>query len=378
MKIWFGDQHLFGRIMITYYNPHLGTIDGYRLVAERAPTIEYPWEHDPDVIIVSFKPNVRLHTDIPLLRLEALSANGNLDPISGKASYRYDFEMPMSLSDLTDTIAQSTFMLARPAETHPSIPVWPPRRIPSSQRVMSIGRDLLPGRRRASAQAQMLTFNQTFTGVQKPRSRKEINEQAFRIRHWMQTVPGHRGEPLQISTYATLDPTLYTPTDTRPFRGIWVGDYSAHGCEFILLNQPDAEEPFDESAIVKQSDETREQFLARKKDAQIYRGRLEAIKLTGDPNIPRGEYTFIAEDIGDGGFVRIAKEHQFKGARIVKSKGQLANRNFVNPQYFESELILISPDRIAHYWKSLEIISFHERVKLDDFIIPGPKTDVAD
>lgn len=126
---------------------------------------------------------------------------------------------------------------------------------------------------------------------------------------------------------------------------------------------------------------------------------MEAIKITGDPNIPRGEYTFIAEDIGDEGLVRIAKEYQFKGARIVKSKGQLANRNFVNrkyfmlplalvyicgvyltnaAEYFESELILISPDRIAHYWKSLELICFHERVNLDDFIIPNPKIDKAD
>lgn len=220
MKIWFGDQDLFGRIMITYYNPHLGTIDGYRLVAERAPTIEHPWEHDPDVTIVSFKPNVRLHTDIPLLRLETLSSNCDLSSTSGAASYRYDIEIPMSLSDLTDTIAQSTFMLTRPAETSPSSPVWPPDIIPASQRVISLGGD----HRRASAVVRLKRFSRTFTETQKPRNRKEINEQAFRIRHWMHMVPGHQGEPLQVNTYATLDPALYTPTDTRPFRGIWVGD----------------------------------------------------------------------------------------------------------------------------------------------------------
>ncbi|KFY21553.1 hypothetical protein V493_07315 [Pseudogymnoascus sp. VKM F-4281 (FW-2241)] len=372
MKIWFGDQHLFGGIMLTSYNPSLGTIDGYRLVAERATVIEYPWEHDPDVTIMSFKPNVRLHRDIPMLRLKALNKNGNSKPKPGRASRRYNFEIPMYLSDETNAIAPSRFILSRRAEYHqPESSVWPPVNIPSSQRAAI--RDItLDDHRRVLA--NRTPFNRTFTGSQKPRSLKEINEHSFRIGHWDADL---RGEPLPVSTYATLDPALYTPTDTRPFRGIWVGDYSAHGCEFMLLNQPDVHEPFDESTIVKQSDESQEQFLARKKDAQIYRGRLEAIKLTGDPNIPRGEYTFLADNIGDGGLVRIAEEDQFKGARIVQCLGQLANRNYSNPAYFVSELILISPNRIAHYWKKLKIMTFHERVKLDDFIIPSPQSDLA-
>ena len=61
-------------------------------------------------------------------------------------------------------------------------------------------------------------------------------------------------------------------------------------------------------------------------------GRLEAIKLTGDPNVPRGEYTFIAPDIGHGGFVRIADEELFRGARVVRSAGHIAGRNFTHGQ----------------------------------------------
>jgi hypothetical protein len=57
-------------------------------------------------------------------------------------------------------------------------------------------------------------------------------------------------------------------------------------------------------------------------------GRIEAIKLTGDMNIPRGEYSFIAPDISDGGLVRVADEEIFRGARIVRSAGHLANRGF--------------------------------------------------
>ena len=45
-------------------------------------------------------------------------------------------------------------------------------------------------------------------------------------------------------------------------------------------------------------------------------------------NIPRGEYTFIAPEIGDAGLVRVADEDIFKGARFVKSAGHIAQRGF--------------------------------------------------
>lgn len=44
-----------------------------------------------------------------------------------------------------------------------------------------------------------------------------------------------------VMTYSTLDSRLYTPTPTKPWRGIWVGDYSSHGSEFILFHQSDDE-----------------------------------------------------------------------------------------------------------------------------------------
>lgn len=141
----------------------------------------------------------------------------------------------------------------------------------------------------------------------------------------------HIGE--EVYTYATLDPKLYTPTKEKPYRGIWVGDYSGHGCEFLLMNQPDDEEPFEESRIVQKEDETPEEWEIRKSEARVYRGSIEAIKLTGDPNVPRGEYTWIADDISDAGFIRTATENRFKGARIVKSRGHVAATMFRNGEY---------------------------------------------
>lgn len=138
----------------------------------------------------------------------------------------------------------------------------------------------------------------------------------------------------EVYTYATLDPYLYTPTPTKPYRGIWVGDYAGHGCEFLLIHQPDDPVPFDESSIFQRQDESVEEFQRRKEDERIFRGRIEAIKLTGDPNVPRGEYSFIADDIGPGGFVRVAQDERFRGARIVRSRGHVAERLFRNGMSF--------------------------------------------
>lgn len=84
------------------------------------------------------------------------------------------------------------------------------------------------------------------------------------------------------------------------------------------------------------SNESDEEFQARFLSQKVYRGRLEAIKLTGDPNVPRGEYTFLANDLGEDGFVGIAQGPPFQGARIVKSQGHVAGFGFVSGEILYS------------------------------------------
>jgi len=172
-----------------------------------------------------------------------------------------------------------------------------------------------------------------------------------------------------VDTFATIDPVLYTPTEDKPWRGIWVGDYSGHGSEFLLMHQPDDVVPFDEESVLKMDSETTEEWEARKKEARTYYGSIEAIKLTGDYNVPRGEFSFIADDLGEDGYVRTAEDSNFKGARIVQSRGRIAERLFINDKWIESQLIMISHNRLAQYWLPFGHISFFERINIDDFLV---------
>lgn len=201
----------------------------------------------------------------------------------------------------------------------------------------------------------------------KPQKFKDISTTTFRMRHWSQFSTGlsHFGVRIgeEVSTWSTLDPSLYVPTPEKPYQGIYVGDYAGHGCEFLLVmhteKAPPPPEPpvtslyaqglmelevadieaagdlhdVPEHALDPDPHQVPRPFppdAAARDDDRVFTGALEAVKLTGDPNVPRGEHTFIADDIGPGGLIRIAKEHPFTGARVVKSRGHVAARGFMH------------------------------------------------
>ncbi|KAI9924629.1 hypothetical protein ASPWEDRAFT_516548 [Aspergillus wentii DTO 134E9] len=339
-KIWFSDTEHTGNLILARYDNRRGVIEAYRVVAERQSHEFQIWDQNPDVIINTFHPKASLWLDDPVLLLKNHNSSGAPD----RLRYVYgETRMPMAALESQHVFNSFSFCsnetpsdLALTAEQQ-----WPPLTIPSRHRVY---RDVDGGRSELD---------------RPPRSLAQMSESAFRIRRWAQMgMPIFMADGTEaLSTYATLDPELYTPTKEKPYQGIWVGDYSAHGCEFMLFMQRDPEPGSIQSHEAGESENDDEEVVPR--------GSLEAIKLTGDPNVPRGQISFVAQDIGPGGLVRVADEALFQGARMVRSQGHVAGLGFRDDTFIDSQLILISTDCVAHYWEAMGHISYLRRVDID-------------
>ncbi|KAL7939231.1 hypothetical protein V8C35DRAFT_286079 [Trichoderma chlorosporum] len=400
-KIWFCDRDLAGKLILVRYDPRRSCIEGYQLVAVSNQSTFENWSADHDVIIHGFEPVARLHLDKPVLqfRVRDRQEDGGFSKRPG--ANRFADEMPMALDERLGGMF-SNFLLTKPLTPeeadqraklgYPYGNMWPSPVIPANHYVSG---------------SQTRRGLAALTPQDRPRKRSQVSDQTFCIRQWMELTgtpgplrfmgrgglagalqalveeiveeetagagagsPGvHIGE--ELITYSTLDPALYTPTREKPWRGIWVGDYSGHGCEFLLINQPDDPPATDaELGIFRDENDSDEAWEQKRLDSRINRGRLEGIKLTGDPNIPRGEYTFVVNDLGPDGCVGTATDPQFSGARIVKSEGHIAATGFLRDKFIESQLILISPNRLAQHWVGFGHISFLERVNIDQLLVP--------
>jgi hypothetical protein len=377
-KIWFSDTLHTGKLIVARYDHRINAIEAYALVAERPQPTFQTWEYNPDAIIHTFSPRVGLDLNAPVIRLDADAYEGAV----GVIGHRLQKELPMKVSyAVSPSTAKvySRLMLARPWPTDittNATPVWPPLTLPSTARTRN---DPPPS-----------AFRQP---SQKPGTLDELSTSTFRIRKWMEFASRPHGISMrigeEITTWATLPEECYTPTPQKPWQGIWCGDYAGHGCEFLVVMQPDDPKPLPEraewamrsragsvssdgswstaptdltsddeveyenaddledsvatlqEAYPGANSENQVEQAPKEEDDHIYQGRIEAVKLTGDPNIPRGEYTFIAPDIGPNGLLRVASEEMFKGARIVKSVGHIAARGFRDGMLFA----LFSTDR---------------------------------
>ncbi|KAK3385421.1 hypothetical protein B0H63DRAFT_522755 [Podospora didyma] len=382
-RLWFSDSDMTGKVMLVRYNQRRGSIEGFQLLAVNRNAVIEQWAAHPRVRIHSFEPDVYMHLDQPLLFLPAINREEKSDESKPKAN-RYQEEKPMYRG--TAGTISSSFMFTRLLHSsmedeikgvqYPYRGIFPTPMIPATRRTVS----LPPA-----------------TSTEQPTRRREMSQHTFRIRKWLEMRVPRPGVPRpgaawltdgglanstvarpiglrvgeEIHTYATIDPAIYTPTPAQPWRGVWVGDYSVHGCEFVLINQRPSSamqsQDVSEHDLAQKEDEKPEEFERRNRDALVYHGALEAIKLTGDVNVPRGECTFIAEDIGEAGLITTYKNEPFAGVRAFKSKGHIANTGFINDRWVDTQLCLISHDCIAQFWVDFGYVNYYHRVNFDQF-----------
>lgn len=98
-----------------------------------------------------------------------------------------------------------------------------------------------------------------------------------------------------------------TVAPDKPYQGLWIGEYSTHGVEMLL-------------------------FLQR------IPTMLEVIKVQGDSNVPRGEYSFVFPDLSS--LHRRCTEVEFEGSTTTLGYGQIAGTLFREPTWIPLEGIL--------------------------------------
>lgn len=312
-KIWVADNENTGMLIIARYDNLRGVIEAYQVVAERGTPQFQIWISHPEVIIQSFEPSVYLGLDDdPVLFLNDPNPSSRTAPIQSIQSATDEKRMPIAsnVQHIYKSLSLCSALSLRGPWVNPDV-LWPPQIIPSKARTVRDLKDSPP---------QILN------------NLSELSESLFRVRNWVN--PRFRLSPVSNEaslTCSTLDPVLYTPTPEKPYQGIWIGDYSAHGCEFLLVLQNDitaiAYGDENESQMMDTQDEVEHDNQENIEDVG-QRGQLQAVKLTGDPNVPRGQFSFVAQEIGSKGLISVETEEPFVGARIVRCRGHVAGLGF--------------------------------------------------
>ncbi|KAF3094000.1 hypothetical protein TWF569_005988 [Orbilia oligospora] len=349
-KIFIGDRQYFGSLLASKYMPISGTLEAFSFTGTPSrDTAEFStWSYNPDVIISPFNPKVNIREE-PELKISPNS----------KASA--DGEIPVSRRGILATYFRAEAIFQR--DIYSQMAVWPPSTIPAKTRV----RNESPSGFKSGANSKQrgpfmrlpsnISINGTSVSVggfndvtgaaidrsafiipqtkttptedekwkaEEIRQRSgHLSETAFRLRRW--AVLGDTSGDFEnrfrmgerVETFAELDEELWTPIPEYPYRGVWVGDYGPHGAEFLLFHQPTT------SSSQK---------------------RLEVIKLTGDPNVPRGEYTLIVDDLSRP--IRIADEEEIEwpGAKVYSARGRVAEHEFVDDKFINVHMILPVPE----------------------------------
>ncbi|KAF3918240.1 hypothetical protein ABW21_db0200381 [Orbilia brochopaga] len=367
-KVFIGDRQYFGSILVSKYMPLTGTLEAFNLTTTPGTQPEFTWwSWNTMVPIYPYDIKIGIRDDPEL----------KITPNCKASAAR---EIPIHRGGIFMSYLRAEAILKK--DVYAQMAVWPPRTIPADTRVrnesatgfrssvgtagsfvrlpsnISINGLVFVGRGgrgfndlvgAAVDRSAFMPASTTPPEVKDPNAKWRVDEvrsksgfpstSAFRIRKWAvlgDVIDGDLdGRPRMgenVETFAELDEALWTPTKEYPYRGIWIGNYTPHASEFLLFHQPET------TGTQK---------------------RLEVIKLTGDPNIPRGEYTWIVDDLSQPLRTADENEHEWPGAKVYLARGHIAEHEFQNDQFVDIQVILPDPlrdwqDEVEQRMKNLD------------------------
>ena len=297
---WQGNDEWTGQLLEVDYNPESGFIECYRLQPFAHYTFPTRFSRDRSVVWRDFHPDLRARGEVLfragrgsdkhrrpgddiLHRLVGFDDNkigAHLDEAANDGSF-------YSRGDEDDDDDQEGSSSARtPA-------IWPTRNMPCPERIIVSKLDQQTHKKQWEDWSEHL-----FT-----LSRPVFNPMSL-------ITPSYL--PIPLPTHTTLFSrlpaidTTHLPAGFEGWHGLFMGDYSAHGPELLYLDYPTPTS-------------------------------IRAVKVTGDPNVPRGEVSWKVDDLTR--VKRVCEEEEWAGARAFDGVGHISPHGFSDPSWIEAEVI---------------------------------------